>query len=109
MLALLALLALSVSSARQLGVGIVVLFVVLAVLAATAIANIGAKIITMLIMIGFALGVWTQRSNLSDCAERAEAKVTVGDSSPTTCRFFGFDVDVPGVPTPGDDTDTSTG
>jgi hypothetical protein len=102
-------LALSVGSARQIGVGIVVLFVVMAVLSATAIANISAKIITMLVMAGFALGVWTQRTNLTDCAERAEAKVTVGDTSATTCRFFGFDVDVPGVPTPGDDTTTTTG
>lgn len=100
-------LALSVDSARQLGVGIVVLFVVLTVVSATAIANITAKIVTMMVMAGFALGVWTQRTNLTDCAEQAKAKVTVGDTSPTTCTFFGVEVDIPGVPTPGDDTDTS--
>ncbi len=100
-------LALSVDSARQLGVGIVVLFVVLTVVSATAIANITAKIVTMMVMAGFALGVWTQRTNLTDCAEQAKAKVTVGDTSPTTCTFFGVEVDIPGVPTPSDDTDTS--
>ena len=100
-------LALSVDSARQLGVGIVVLFVVLTVVSATAIANITAKIVTMMVMAGFALGVWTQRTNLTDCAEQARAKVTVGDTSPTTCTFFGVAVDIPGVPTPGDETDTS--
>ena len=61
----------------------------------------------MMVMAGFALGVWTQRTNLTDCAEQAKAKVTVGDTSPTTCTFFGVEVDIPGVPTPGDDTDTS--
>lgn len=99
-------LALTLGSARHLGVAIVVIFVVLAVVSATVIANVTTKIVTMLLMAGFALGVWTQRSNLSDCAEQAKAKATIGDTSPTTCTFFGVEVDVPGVDVPvvGDDT-----
>lgn len=96
-------LALTLGSARHLAVAIVVVFVVLAVVSAKAIANVTWKITTMLVMVGFALGVWTQRANLSDCAEQAKAKATVGDSSPTSCTFFGVSVDVPGVTIPGGD------
>jgi UPF0716 family protein affecting phage T7 exclusion len=105
----LAMLALTLGSARHLAVAIIVVFVVLAVVSATVISNVTAKIVSMLVFAGFALGVWTQRTNLSDCAERAQAKVTVGDESPTTCTFFGTEIDVPGVPDvdiPGTD-DTS--
>jgi hypothetical protein len=103
-------LALSVGSARHLGIAIIVGFVVLAVVSAAAISNITTKIVSMLLFAGFALGVWTQRANLSDCAEQAKAKVTVGDTSPTTCTFFGVDVDVPGIDVPGGDTPSdSTG
>ncbi len=102
-------LALTLGSARHLAVAIIVVFVVLAVVSATVISNVTAKIVSMLVFAGFALGVWTERTNLSDCAERAQAKVTVGDESPTTCTFFGTEIDVPGVPDvdiPGTD-DTS--
>lgn len=102
-------LALTVDSARHLAVAIVVVFVVLAVTSATAIANVTAKIVTMLIMAGFALGVWTQRANLTDCAELAKAKATTGDTSPTTCTFFGVEVDVPGVDVPGLGEDGASG
>jgi hypothetical protein len=91
-------LALTLDSARHLGVAIIVVFVVLAVVSATVISNVTTKIVMMLVFAGFALGVWTQRTNLSDCAELAKAKATVGDSSPTTCTFFGTEIDIPGVP-----------
>lgn len=104
-------LALDLGSARHLGIAIIVIFVVLAVVSATVIANITSKIVTMLLCAGFALGVWTQRTNLSDCAEIAKAKASVGDTSPTECTFFGVTVDVPGVPDVPDlpGTDTSEG
>ena len=99
-------LALTVGSARHLGVAIVVVFVVLSVVSATVIANVTMKIVTMLLMAGFALGVWTQRANLTDCAELAKSKATIGDTSSTTCTFFGVEVDVPGIDVPdvGEDT-----
>lgn len=102
-------LALTLGSARHLAVAIIVVLVVLAVVSATVISNVTTKIVSMLVCIGFALGFWTQRTNLSDCAEQAKAKVTVGDTSPTTCTFFGTEIDVPGVPDvdlPGSDDTT---
>lgn len=95
-----ALTALTVANARHLAVAIVVALVVLVVVAASVISNVTAKIVTMLVLAGFALGVWTQRANLSDCAERARAKAAIGDTSPTACTFFGVEVEVPGLDLP---------
>ncbi len=100
-------LALALGSARHLGIGILVVFVVLAVVSATVISNVTTKIVSMLLLIAFGLGAWTQRTNVIDCAERAKAKISVGDTSATTCTFMGVEVDVPGVPDvdlPGTDT-----
>ncbi len=100
-------LALAVSSARHLGIGIIVVFAVLAVVSATVIKNVTTKIISMLLMVAFALGAWTQRTNVMECSDQARAKASVGDTSATTCTFFGIEVDIPGIPDvdlPGTDT-----
>lgn len=94
-------LALGVDAAKNLAVAIVIGFVVLALMAATAIKNVTSKIIASLFMAGLALGVWTQRSNLQECTQQVKDKAAIGDYSSTTCPFFGSDVHVPGVnPTP---------
>jgi hypothetical protein len=90
-------LALTVDSAKQLAVAIVVGFVVLTLVSAAAIQKVTTKIVTMVVLIGLALGVWTQRNSLQDCGERVRAKAAAGDQSSTTCTFIGFEVDVPGV------------
>jgi hypothetical protein len=96
-------LALTVDGAKHLAIAIIVGFVVLSVVSAAAISNITARIVSVLVFAGFALGVWTQRSNLVDCADRAKDKVAVGDTSDTECTFFGTTITVPGVDVPGDD------
>lgn len=96
-------LALSVDGAKHLAIAIIVGFIVLSVVSAAAISNITTKIVAMLVFAGFALGVWTQRTNLVDCADRARDKVAVGDASDTACTFFGATITVPGVDVPGGD------
>jgi len=96
-------LALSVDGAKHLAIAIIIGFVVLSVVSAVAISNITTKIVSMLVFAGFALGFWTQRTNLVDCADRAKEKVAVGDTSGTECTFFGTSVTVPGVDVPGGD------
>lgn len=91
------LVALTLDSAKQIGVALVIGFVVLSIVAATVIKNITTKIITTLLLAGFALGVWTQRANVQDCAADVRANAAVGDTTVTTCRFFGTDIDVPDV------------
>jgi hypothetical protein len=84
-------LALTVDAAKNVAVAVTIGFVVLALVAASAIKNVTYKIVTSLLMAGLALGVWTQRSHLQDCAQAVRV------NGATTCRFFGSDVHVPGV------------
>jgi hypothetical protein len=82
-------LALGVDAAKNIAIAVVVGFVVLSLVAASAIKNVTYKIVISLLMIGLALGVWTQRSELQDCAQ------LVRTQAGTTCEFFGTQVDVP--------------
>ncbi len=83
--------ALSLESAKTLAIVIVIAFIVFAVISAWVIKNVTMKIISILLMVGLALGVWTQRSNLQDCADKAKAGVGNGS---VTCNFFGSEVSV---------------
>ena len=85
--------ALSLESAKTIGIVIVVAFVVFAVISAWVIKNVTMKIISILLLVGLGLGVWTQRSNLQDCADRAKDKVTAGADT-VKCKFFGSEVSV---------------
>jgi hypothetical protein len=93
-------LALGLDAAKNIAIAVVIGFVALSLLAASAIKNVTGKIITSLLMIGFALGVWTQRSSLQECADRVKDKAEVGDYSTTTCTFFGTEVNLPQVDAP---------
>jgi hypothetical protein len=86
-------LGLTVGAAKNIAIVIVVGIIALAVLSAWLVRNITAKVVMVLLFAGIALGVWTQRSSLDDCADRVKANPTAG----ATCTFFGTDVRVPGV------------
>jgi len=90
-------LALDVDAAKNLAIVLVIGFVLLVLVAGIVIKNITMKLLSMLLMIGLALGVWTQRQSLQDCADNVKAKAQVGDFTATTCHFFGKDVNVPEV------------
>ena len=92
--------AIGLDGAKNLAIAITIGFVVLPVVSATAIKNITTKIVSVIVMAGFALGVWTQRSELQNCAQTVKDKAAVQDTSSTTCTFFGVDVDVPEVSIP---------
>ena len=83
--------ALSLESAKTLAIVIVIAFIAFAVISAWVIKNVTMKIISILLMVGLGLGVWTQRSNLQDCADKAKAGV---DKGSVTCKFFGSEVSV---------------
>jgi high-affinity Fe2+/Pb2+ permease len=91
--------AIGLDSAKNLAIAITIGFVALAFVSALVIKNVTTKIVSVLIMAGLALGVWTQRAQLQDCAQTMKDKVEVHDTSATTCTFFGLDVDIPGVTT----------
>jgi high-affinity Fe2+/Pb2+ permease len=89
--------ALSVDSAKNLAIVVAVVFLVLSVVSAIVIKNVVTKLILVVLLGGLALGAWSQRSSLSDCADRAQEELangTVGTGS-VTCKFFGSEVDIP--------------
>ena len=86
--------ALSLESAKTIAIAVAIAFVAFAVISAWVIKNLVTKLIMVLLMAGLALGVWTQRTSLQDCATRAKAKAEALDTIPIKCTFFGTDVEV---------------
>lgn len=83
-----------VEAAKTLAIGVVVVFVALSVVAAMVIKTIATKLIGVLLMAGLALGVWTQRTNLQDCANRAQERYDAGVTGELACTFFGSDITI---------------
>jgi high-affinity Fe2+/Pb2+ permease len=86
--------ALSLESAKTIAIVVAIAFVAFAVISAWMIKSLVTKLIMVLLMAGLALGVWTQRTSLQDCATRAKAKAEALDTTPIKCTFFGTDVEV---------------
>ena len=84
---------LSVDSAKNLAVGAVVVFLVMALASAWVVKHAVAKLISVVLMAGLALGAWTQRTNLENCVDRAQPALEVG--ADVTCTFFGTEVQLP--------------
>lgn len=83
--------ALSLESAKDLAIGAVVVFLVLAAMSAWVIKHTITKLLAVVLTAGLALGAWTQRTNLETCAQRA----VVAATNSVTCTFFGTSIDVP--------------
>jgi protein-S-isoprenylcysteine O-methyltransferase Ste14 len=86
--------ALSLESAKTIAIVVVVVFVALSVISALVIKTVVTKLIVVFVLVGLALGVWTQRTSLQDCADKAQAKAEALDVSGITCTFFGTDIEV---------------
>ena len=82
--------ALSLESAKTIAIVVVIAFIALSVISALVIKSIVTKLIMVVLMACLALGVWTQRTSLQDCADKAEALGVRG----LTCTFFGTDIEV---------------
>lgn len=65
----------------------------LAVVLMLVIKNIVGKIISLALMLAIAAGGYTQRANITDCADKVKAQATA-DSIATTCTFFGQNVKI---------------
>lgn len=84
--------ALSIESAKNIAIVVAVVFVILSLVSAWLVKNVVTKIIITVVMVGLALGAWTQRSSLQDCATKAQAAATTGAVTSVKCTFFGTDV-----------------
>ena len=58
------------------------------------IKNVTGKLISVIIIGGLALFVWTQRSSLQSCSHKLRARIAAGDRSDVTCSFIGSDIKI---------------
>ena len=86
--------ALTVESAKDLGIVVAAILIGLMVAMAWLVKNVTAKIISIVLIGGLAFGVWTQRSSLQDCAKRGRERVAVGNTTDVSCSFLGTDIKV---------------
>jgi hypothetical protein len=92
--------ALTLETAKSTAIGVAVGLIALMLLMAFVVKNVTVKLISILVIGGFAFGVWTQRSSLQDCAEKVRARGVVGDTTNISCSFLGSDVKVSALPVP---------
>jgi len=86
--------ALTLESAKNIGIAVAVALVALMLVMAFVIKNVTAKLLSVVIIGGLAFGVWTQRSSLQSCADKVRARVNAGDASDVTCSFIGSDINI---------------
>lgn len=82
-------LAVTLDTAKNIAIGIVVVLVVISLITAKVVANVTKKVIALVILAALAIGVWTQRQSLQSCADKVRA-----GTSEATCRFFGADITI---------------
>jgi protein-S-isoprenylcysteine O-methyltransferase Ste14 len=73
---------------------VVVGAVLLAVVSAFVVKAVVGKVVTIVLLGGLAVLVWSQRQTLQDCADRVGATLGAGAVDDTTCTFFGRDVTI---------------
>jgi uncharacterized membrane protein len=88
------LLALTLEAAQNIAIGVILVLILIAFLVAKHVGSVAVKAITILVLGGVVLGVWTQRQSLADCGDEVQANYRSGDFSTTQCSFFGAEVDV---------------
>ena len=84
--------------------------VVLVALAAVwLVKHVVTKVLTVAVLLALAFIVYSQRTELVDCADSVNATLAAGLAPDTTCTFFGQDVTIPGRTTLlGPDSTTTT-
>jgi hypothetical protein len=92
--------AMTVESAKNIGIAVAVALVMLMLLSAFVIKKVTMKLLTVVILGGLAFGMWTQRSSLQDCADKVKARGVLGDTTDVTCTFLGSDIKVAAAPVP---------
>jgi uncharacterized membrane protein YfcA len=73
--------------------------VVLALLAVWVVKEALKKVLTVVLLLAIALLAWSQRTELTACADNVQETIAAGLVPDTTCSFFGQDVTVPGSAT----------
>ncbi len=84
---------------KNLALGLSGASLLVAVILMKIISSIVGKVISTAVFVALALAGYSQRAEISDCADKVKAQATASASIDTTCTFFGQDVTVK-VPLP---------
>lgn len=86
---------LTLDTAQNLAIALLVVFIVLAVLSAWLVKKLVAKVISIALLTLLAFGVWSNRDSLEDCTDKVSAALEAGTSEDNECTLFGFTVTIP--------------
>ena len=94
--------AISLSEAKNIGIGLVALFLVGSVASAWIMKTIIQKIAVAAVLVLLAFAVFTQRTSLQDCADKVKDVYALRDEAvnpdvqlDTDCSFFGTTISIP--------------
>jgi hypothetical protein len=76
-------------------IGALIVLGVLALVVASVIRKLTAKVVAIALLAGAGYAVWTQRTALQECATRAKDRIEIGEPGGVICSFFGKSVTVP--------------
>jgi hypothetical protein len=79
---------------RNVALAVVVAAAVLALVTAYVVKAVVGKVVSIVLLGGLAVLVWSQRQSLEDCADRVGSTLGAGAVDDTTCTFFGRDVTI---------------
>lgn len=95
-------LAFELDTAKNTGIYTIAGAILLALAAVWLVKQVVTKVLTVGILLAIAGLVWSQRTELTDCADDVRASWTTtgttGVTADTMCTFFGQDVTIPGRP-----------
>lgn len=84
--------------------------ILLALVAVWLVKQVVTKVLSVVVLLAIAALVWSQRAELTDCADTVRQTIAAGAVDDTTCTFFGQDITVPGRTTiTGNDDPTVPG
>ncbi|MGA0117703.1 MAG: hypothetical protein ACO3JF_04850 [Ilumatobacteraceae bacterium] len=84
---------------KNLALGLSGASLLVAVILMKVISSIVGKVISSAVFVALALAGYSQRAEISDCADKVKSQATTSASIDTTCTFFGQDITVK-VPLP---------
>jgi hypothetical protein len=91
-------LAITLSEAKNIAIGLVVIFILGAIGAAWIMKTIMQKVAVALVLAILAFAVWTQRASLQDCADKVTDAYEFDGVNPTIidtdCSFFGTTITI---------------
>lgn len=85
---------LDLDTVRNVALVVVVVALLLAAVTAFVVKAVVGKVVTIVVLGGLAVLVWSQRQTLQDCADRVGETLGAGAVDDMTCTFFGRDVTI---------------